>query len=89
MAPRQLEGMRVAIVVTDDFEQSEFDHTETGARRSRRSGAYRLARISFRIIRVVEPQKPRDDSSPLTCVQPRTTFSMIPQPAASCRQPSS
>ena len=23
MAPRQLEGMRVAIVVTDDFEQSE------------------------------------------------------------------
>jgi protease I len=23
MAPRQLEGMRVAILVTDDFEQSE------------------------------------------------------------------
>ena len=50
MAPRQLEGMRVAIVVTDDFEQSELTTPKQALEEAGAQALLASPAISFRII---------------------------------------
>jgi len=60
MAPRQSEGMRVAIVVADDFEQSELTTPKQAPEEAGAQALIVSSASSFRIFRVVEPQKPHD-----------------------------